>query len=104
MNDGDVLVKGDSLSSESEVMALSSFIYKALGPRVKLRICTNEEMYIHQKNIQTYETCRMPVCAQFPLINPKSTWKRTQVDQLRIPPSPHPHSTMNGQCKALHGY
>ncbi len=35
------------------------------------------------KNIQIYKTWRTPVCAQLPFINPKSTWKRMQVDQPR---------------------
>ncbi len=55
------------------------------------------------KNILNSKAFRMPVSAEFPLMNPKSTWKSAQVDQLRVPPSPHPHSTIDGQCKAPHG-
>ncbi len=39
------------------------------------------------KNIQIYKTWCTPVYAQLPFINPRSTWKRAQVDQPRILPS-----------------
>ncbi|OON90701.1 MAG: hypothetical protein ATN33_00155 [Epulopiscium sp. Nele67-Bin001] len=57
-----------------------------------------------KNGVLIYNRVRTHILRLFPFINPKSTWKRTQVYQPRVPPSHHPHSTINGQCKAPHGY
>ncbi len=80
-------------------------IYKTVLRKDHYRWRTEEtqEMRAH-KNFLIYNRVRTHVLRLFPFINPKSTWKRTQVDQPRVPPSHHQHATINGQCKAPHGY
>ncbi len=80
-------------------------IYKTVlrKDHYRWRMEETQEMRAH-KNFLIYNRVRTHILRLFPFINPKSTWKRTQVYQPRIPPSHHPHSTINGQCKAPHGY
>lgn len=56
------------------------------------------------KNIMIYKAVRTSASTQFSFINPKSTWNCWHIGQPHIPPSTHPHSTINDQCKAQHKY
>ncbi len=71
------------------------------GPQVLN--CTNEEMFVCQKYPDLSNlpcTCESTTSFHKSQIN----LKIAQVDQPRILPSHHPHSSTNVQCKMPQGY
>lgn len=79
-----------------------SFIKQWVGSIPKVYVWTKAENGVRQKNTLIYKTVHIPASAWFSFINPKTNWNCSHVNQPHIPPSTHPHSTINGQCKAPH--
>ena len=60
---------------------------------------TKAENCVRQKINRFIKPCAH-TCKQCSLYKSQSTWECAHVDQSHVPPSTHPHSTINGQCKA----
>lgn len=64
-------------------------ILKVYVQKLKM-VCTRKKIRLRKTNLPYYKS--------------QSTWKCVPIDHPHVQPTPHPHSTINSQCKAPHEY